>query len=240
MSSIDSLFRPIRCISPHLLTILVAFPLPASAELANTASWDYLESSIQGASSNALLWQWSWTGVFSANLALNLYQSSEASSPEDRYDARVNSVNGILGLVDLISNPLPHPEVEAEIHSLRNKAESGILHERQALQEAETLFLYTAHDEIDRRNWAARIGALVTNAIAGLVIGIGDHRPRDGLKTFLTGTLTKEVQIRTQPTAISQAWDRYTPIGISVDGHRLQYQYAFYFSLQSATLDIRF
>jgi len=224
------------------LTLLFAlcFSSASLADLPHLEHWQKIQQSMQQAGQHANYWQWGWTSAYSASLALNLYQSSEASLPEDRYDARVHSITNALGLAELIFSPLPHSAVIQEIDSLKHRAENGNIAADQALTNAEILFLNTAQDEIDRRSWRSRIGGLFTASLAGLVIGVGDHRPKDGAITFASSLFFKELQIRTLPTAASRDWDLYRPIELVLGDQRLHFFYAVQLTSESLDLNIRF
>ena len=227
-------------INTLLLLLSLCFSSTSLAGLPHEEHWQQIQQSMQQAEQHANYWQWGWTGAYTASLAFNLYQSSEASQPEDRYDARVHTITNTLGLVELIFYPLPHSAVAREISSLKRQADNGSVSPSQALAEAESLFLNTAQDEIDRRSWRSRIGGIFTASIAGLAIGIGDHRPKDGAITFASSLFFKELQIRTLPTTASQGWNQYRPIELALGDQRLDIFYAVQLMPGALDLNIRF
>ncbi len=252
MSSTDSCELTISIAKAKLPAFLTIFSLlllvfsrqthatQSQHQLIQQEHWRHIQQFMSEAEQHADYWQWGWSGAYSVSLAFNLYQSSEADQPENRYDARVRSITSALGLAELFYNPLPHPAVNREIESLMIRTQNGDLSEGEALAQAETLFLYTAHDEIDRRSWKSRISSIITAGLAGLAIGIGDHRPKDGAVTFASSLLFKELQIQTLPTAASRGWDQYQPVELAIAGQHISILYAVQLTPDSLALNIRF
>ena len=69
-------------------------PLPALAQ-GPDAEWQAYEPALADGARHANLWQAGWTTIYAGSLALNAWQASEASSRDDRYDARVGAYTSL-------------------------------------------------------------------------------------------------------------------------------------------------
>ncbi|MEC9482365.1 MAG: hypothetical protein UMU75_03450, partial [Halomonas sp.] len=106
--------------------------------------------------------------------------------------------------------------------------------------QARTLIDDVATEERARRGWPARIDSLVINALGGLVIGLGDDRPRDGAISFATGMLVSEIQLRTLPTQADSALNRFQPARLSLGGVDLDYYYAWTVTPNQLGVNLRY
>lgn len=205
----------------HLLCALLgAVVLPAQAQTSD--EWAGYDDVFERGASQANVWQWGWTGIYGASLAVNAYQSSEASDSDDRFDARVGVVKSALALGGMLMDRQPHPAALAEYERLKASGElSGV----------QALGIELAQAERERRGFGARVGSLIVNGIAGGVIA-ADGRERDGAVNFATGMLVNELQIWTQPNQASSAINRFQPARVSLGPISLEGEYALMVSPQ--------
>ena len=219
-----------------LLPLWLCFIPVARAEPLPEQQWQSLQRSLAESTEHANYWQYGW-GAFHATLtAANAYQASEADDPEDRYDARVNAVTSVLGLLDLILHPLPHSQVQAEVRHLYDNRHDN----PEALRRAREQFERAARAETERRQWQSAVGALVVNLAAGLVIGVGDDRPDDGAIAFASGMLITGLKIWTLPDEASSAWHGYRSVRTGFGGTAFKMDYAFHLGPQKVAFEIRF
>ena len=210
----------IRVFAVSALALLV---LPFQTVQAQTPSdWATYDTVFENGARHAALWQTGWTGIYAASLAFDAYQSSEASDPDDRFDARVGVVKSALAVVGMLTDRQPHPAALAEYQRLKA---SGDLSGVQALG------LQLAQAERERRGWEARVSSLVVNGIAGAVIA-ADGRESDGAINFATGMLVNELQIWTQPYQASNAINQFQPARVSIGPVTLTGEYALLVSPQ--------
>ncbi|MBP5980829.1 MAG: hypothetical protein KA748_11545 [Halomonas sp.] len=205
----------------HLLcALLCAVVLPAQAQTSN--DWAPYDEVFENGARQANLWQWGWTGIYGTSLAVNAYQSSEASDSDDRFDARVGVVKSALALGGMLMDRQPHQAALAEYERLKARGElSGV----------QALGLELAQAERERRGFGARVGSLIVNGIAGGVIA-ADGRESDGAINFATGMLVNELQIWTQPNQASSAINRFQPARVSLGPVSLEGEYALMVSPQ--------
>ncbi|MBB3190415.1 hypothetical protein [Halomonas cerina] len=187
-----------------LLLCLPSLAIPALAQ-GPTAEWQAYEEALARGTRHAELWQLGWSGVYAGSLVLNAWQASEASDDEDRFDARVGVVKSTLALGGLLLGRQPHPAAYRQLQ----QGERDIERARRLLQAV-------AEEERRRRSWQARLGSLAVNTAAGLVIGVGDDRPEDGVLNFATGLLVSELELRTQPGQALAAVNRFQPTRLSL------------------------
>ena len=83
-----------------------------------------------------------------------------------------------------------------------------------------------AEEERRRRSGEARLGSLVVNTAAGLLITVGDGRERDGAINFATGMLINELRLQTQPRQAGAAINRFQPAQASMGDLHLEGEYA--------------
>ena len=167
-----------------ITTLVVVMPVSLQAQAQTDGQWSEYDEVFENGASHANVWQWGWTGIYGTSLAVNAYQSSEASDPEDRFDARVGVVKSALAVAGMLTDRQPHPAALAEYERLKA---SGDLSSVQALG------LQLAQAEHERRGWGARVGSLVVNGVAGAVIAT-DGRGDDGAINFATGMLVNELE----------------------------------------------
>jgi hypothetical protein len=202
----------------YLRVLFAAVPLmlalPAQAQPAD--DWAAYDEVFESGAQQANVWQWGWTGVYATSLAYNAYQSSEASDPDDRFDARVGVVKSALALGGMLTDRQPHPAALAEYERLKAQGDlSGV----------QALGLSLAQAERERRGLEARVGSLVVNTVAGAVIA-ADGRERDGAMNFATGMLINELHIWTQPHQATRAINRFQPARVSLGPLTLEGEYA--------------
>ncbi|MFI0473620.1 hypothetical protein ACGLWX_12980 [Halomonas sp. HMF6819] len=197
-----------------LCAFACAFTLPAFAQ--SSGDWAAYDDVFENGARQANLWQWGWSGIYATSLAVNVYQSSEASDSDDRFDARVGAVKSALALGGMFTDRQPHPAALARYERLKA---SGDLSGVQALG------LELAQAERERRGWGARVGSLVVNGIAAGVIA-ADGRGDDAALNFATGMLVNELQIWTQPNQASSAINRFQPARVSMGPVTLEGEYA--------------
>lgn len=212
--------------------VLLALTLPTTA-LAQSVQqeWDAYRDALERGERHADYWQYGWTGFYATTLAANAYLASEASDSDDRYDARVGAVKSALALGGMFFDRQPHPQARRELERLYGEDE---------LAHARALIAQTAAVERERRSLRARLGSLLVNTAGGLVIGVGDDRPRDGAISFATGMLINELQIHTQPNQAGLAVNRFQPARLSLGDIHLDYEYAMVLAPNQVGMQIRY
>ena len=208
--------HPFRLLTALVATLVITLPVAPHAEAQTNGQWGEYDDVFEDGARHANFWQWGWTGIYGTSLAVNAYQSSEASDEDDRFDARVGVVKSALALGGMFMDRQPHPAALAEYERLKA---SGDLSGVQALG------LQLAQAERERRGWGARVGSLVVNGVAGAVIA-ADGRESDGAINFATGMLVNELQIWTQPNQASSAINRFQPANLSLGPITIPGEYA--------------
>lgn len=188
-----------RCGLPRLLALTLILLAP-SLQAETRLDWQTLEQSFSRGAAHDQTWTRTWLGLYGGSALTGAVLASTSGSSTERYDARVRTVTSTLALADTLMNPQPHRPAYGKFRALREHDPERPL----SLAQARALAREVALTEQHRQGWQQRLGALVVNTAAGLVIGVGDDRPRDGWSTALTGMLVKEVNIRTQPRTLSQ------------------------------------
>ncbi|MCG6658846.1 hypothetical protein HOP52_13885 [Halomonas campisalis] len=206
-------------ISPRPLALLLALLLCTAAPSAVAQSaqpeFEAYQSALERGARQANVWQASWTGIYAGSLALNAYQASESDSRDTRYDARVGVVKSALALGGMFLDRQPHPGARRELRDGEGDIEG-----------ARRLMQAVAEEERQRRSLEARLGSLAVNTAAGLLIGVGDGRGRDGAINFATGMLVSELQLQTQPRQATAAINRFQPARLSLGELHLEGEYA--------------
>ncbi|PAU77171.1 hypothetical protein [Halomonas salipaludis] len=198
------------------LALLLSLPATALGQ-SSAQEWQGYADALARGERHANLWQAGWTGIYGASLAINAYQASEASDRDDRYDARVGVVKSALALGGMFLDRQPHPAAHRDFRALDRGDD---------LDRARALIRETAANERQRRSVEARLGSLAVNTAAGLLIGVGDGRGRDGAINFATGMLISELQLQTQPRQAGRALNRFQPAQASLGELRFDYEYA--------------
>ncbi|GGY02249.1 hypothetical protein GCM10007160_32750 [Litchfieldella qijiaojingensis] len=213
-----------------LASLTLALPSFAMAQSAQQ-EWDAYRDALERGERHANYWQYGWTGFYATTLAANAYLASEASDNDDRFDARVGAVKSALALGGMFFDRQPHPQARREMEQL---------YAEDDLTRARALIRQTAAVERERRALRARLGSLIVNTVGGLVIGVGDDRPRDGAISFATGMLVNELQIFTQPNQAGLAVNRFQPARVSMGGLHLDYEYALVVAPDQVGVHIRY
>lgn len=211
-----------RLFATLVTTLVIALPFSLQAQAQPNVQWNEYDEVFENGASHANVWQWGWTGIYATSLAVDAYQSSEASNPDDRFDARVGVVKSALALGGMLTDRQPHPAALAEYERLKA---SGDLSGVQALG------LQLAQAERERRGWGARVSSLVVNSVAGAVIA-ADGRESDAAVNFATGMLINELQIWTQPRQASSAINRFQPANLSLGSMTIPGEYALHVTPQ--------
>jgi hypothetical protein len=203
-------------------TLVITLSVSLHAQAQTGGQWSEYDDVFEDGARHANIWQWGWTGIYATSLAVNAYQSSEASDPDDRFDARVGVVKSALAVAGMLTDRQPHPAALAEYQRLKA---SGDLSGVQALG------LQLAQAERERSGWGERVSSLVVNGVAGAVIA-ADGRESDGAINFATGMLVNELQIWTQPHQASSAINRFQPANLSLGPITIPGEYALHVAPQ--------
>ncbi|MCH8498836.1 MAG: hypothetical protein LAT63_10185 [Marinobacter sp.] len=179
----------------HCLLILCL----AISLLARPASADNLYlTTLQDSQDYALRWTQAWVAIYGTAATASLALAANSGSSAERYSARVRAVSASLGLLDTLLYPPPHRK--ARMDGLEEDAIKALAEEIATL-------------ERHRQGWQRRIGPLIVNTAAGLAIGVEDNRPRDGFAAALTGMITSELRIRTEPQHFSRMPSHHLRVG---------------------------
>lgn len=207
-----------RLIATLVTTLVIALPAHSQTQ----ADWAAYDEVFENGARHATWWDAGWTGIYATSLVVNAYQSSEANSRDDRFDARVGTIKSALALGGMLADRQPHQAALVEYERLKARGElSGV----------QALGLELAQAERARRGVEARISSLVVNTLAGAVIA-ADGRERDGAVNFATGMLINELQIWSQPNQASSAINRFQPARMSLGPVTLNGEYALLISPQ--------
>ena len=179
------------CLPLFCLAITLVAP-PASAD-----SDPYL-TTLQNSQDYALRWTQAWVGIYGTAATTSLVLAANSGSSAERYSARVRAVSASLGLLDTLLYPPPHRKLSMD--GLEDDAIKALAAEIAAM-------------ERHRQGWQRRIGPLLVNTAAGLAIGVEDNRPRDGFAAALTGMITSELRIRTEPQHFSRQPSHHVRVG---------------------------
>ncbi|AQU84710.1 MULTISPECIES: hypothetical protein [unclassified Halomonas] len=211
-----------RIFTALVTTLVIALPAYAQTSSQTSTDWAIYDEVFESGARHAAWWDAGWTGIYAASFAINAYQSSEASSRDDRFDARVGVVKSALALGGMLLDRQPHQAALVEYERLKTSGElSGV----------QALGLELAQAEQARRGFEARISSLVVNSLAGAVIA-ADGRERDGAINFATGMLINELQIWTQPNQASSAINRFQPANLSLGPITIPGEYALHVTPQ--------
>lgn len=205
-----------RChLLPSVCAALLLFVSSLALAQQSTQEYQAYEDALARGERHANVWQYGWAGIYATTLAVNVYQASEASDRDDRYDARVGVVKSALALAGTLRDRQPHPAAYRELREGDGNIES-----------ARKLLHAVAEEERQRRSLEARLGSLLVNTASGLLIGLGDGRGRDGAINFATGMLVSELQLQTQPRQATAAINRFQPVRVSLGDMHLEGEYA--------------
>ncbi len=206
------------------LSALLSLPCRAQDSVADT-----LWPAFQKSQSQARVWQYGWTGFYAGSLSYDLYQSDHADAHKDRYDARVSAATSALGLAGLWLDPLLYSPARQALEKIH--ADPHLTRQEKA-EKSVPLLIQVADEEASRQGWKRRIAPFIVNLAAGLVIGIGDQRPGNGALQFGLGMAVSELQIRTQPTQVTNAWEPSQTLSLDLGGTRQTFHYTWLFSPQ--------
>ncbi|MCC5904522.1 MAG: hypothetical protein JJT87_21645 [Halomonas sp.] len=211
-----------RIFTALVTTLVIALPAYAQTSSQASTDWAIYDEVFESGARHAAWWDAGWTGIYAASFAIDAYRSSEASSRDDRFDARVGVVKSALALGGMLLDRQPHQAALVEYERLKASGElSGV----------QALGLELAQAEQARRGFEARISSLVVNSLAGAVIA-ADGRERDGAINFATGMLINELQIWTQPNQASSAINRFQPANLSLGPITIPGEYALHVTPQ--------
>lgn len=212
----------VRVFTALVTTLVIALPAYSQTSSQAPTDWAIYDEVFESGARHAAWWDAGWTGIYAASFAIDAYQASEASSRDDRFDARVGVVKSALALGGMLLDRQPHQAALVEYERLKASGElSGV----------QALGLELAQAEQARRGFEARISSLVVNSLAGAVIA-ADGRERDGAINFATGMLINELQIWTQPNQASSAINRFQPANLSLGPITIPGEYALHVTPQ--------
>lgn len=215
------------------LAIVSLIPIPVLAE-PGAARWHELRQAFEAGARHGTAWNYGWGSVYGASLAHSIYTLEDTSDSDDRLDAQVSALKSALALADTVLNPQPHA---AALERFNQLAVEG---SPEALEQAERLRAEIAHEEQRRRQLDARLQPLIVNLIGGLVIALGDDRPKDGAINFATGMLVTELAIWTQPSAAARLGAPEREVSLGIGTTRVDARYGWLASPDRVAVYIKF
>lgn len=198
-----------------IVTCLWAQAACAGPDAADARRLRRIEAALAREASPAATWQRSWALTFGA---LIVVQGGAALLSDDaglRIDATVGTVKTSLGLLSTVLRPW------SPVHAARDLAElpEGTAAERRLkLARAAELLEQGAKDEELGTSWLARVGAVTVNLAGTYYLWIAHERYSSGWLALGSGLVVSELQLRTQPTALASAPERFELTGACAPG----------------------
>jgi hypothetical protein len=159
------------------------------------ARLEFLEERLDQGRFAAQAWQYGWTGVFGAGLALGAAQTFTADDGDERVYHIVGAVKSALALGQMITDPIPGRLGADPVRAVPDGTAEGRLR-RLAVGERR-LVENAAHAE-SRFSWRRHLEGVTTNLIGGAAIWtLGNGG--DALVSTLSGIAIGELQIWTEP-----------------------------------------
>ncbi len=190
------------------LTSAHAAPPPAGAAALTdervTERLDFLDRRFQAQQSDAELWEYGWLAFNGGSTILSSVQAATADNRKDRDMSIVQSVEGLVGVADLVFRPLPSLEADSVCSQKVTTREERL----QCLAAKESLAERAAERANEPYHIAPHVETLGVNLLAGGVVWVLSGFSR-ALITAVPGELIGEIQLWTTPEQPSHDYAAY-------------------------------
>ena len=173
----------------------IPFELKDLSSTEADARLEFLERRLDEGRLGAQVWQYGWTGVFGAGLALSATQAVLADDGDERVFQIVGAVKSAGALAQMVTDPLPARLGADPLRAVPDSTPRGRL---QRLAVGERQLVENAARAESRYSWRRHAEGITTNLIGGAVIWwLGNSS--DALISTLSGIAVGELQIWSQP-----------------------------------------
>ncbi len=185
-----------------------AAPPPAGAVALTkervTERLDFLDRRFQEQQGDAELWEYGWLAFNGGSTILSSVQAATADNRKDRDMSIVQSVEGLVGVADLVFRPLPSLEADSVCSRKVTTREERL----QCLAAKESLAQRASERANEPYQIAPHIETLGVNLLAGGVVWALSGFSR-ALITAVPGELIGEIQLWTTPGQPSHDYAAY-------------------------------
>ena len=165
---------------------------------------DFLDQRFQAQQGNARLWEYGWLAFNGGSTILSSVQAATADNYKDRDMSIVQSVEGLVGVVDLVFRPLPSLEADSVCPQKVTTREERL----QCLAAKESLAQRAAERADEPYQVAPHVETLGVNLLAGGVIWALAGSSR-ALITAVPGEVIGEIQLWTTPRQPARDYGLY-------------------------------
>jgi len=141
---------------------------------------------------NAVIWNNTFLGVFSAGMALNAYNYLSTDKKDKKFDAGVDFIKSTLAVGSMLIDPFLTKSIHSDYSQSKDSLAKAMA--REAYEKSLTNHMLSA----------------LVNLIGGAAIWFIDDRRSDGIRSFAIGTLISEIRIWTAPSELSEIKDQTT------------------------------
>lgn len=167
---------------------------------------DFIEERLDAGQKWASYWQWGWTGVYAAGVALGTGRAAATNDGEHRADYITTAVKGVIGTTRLLLDPHPGRNGADELEEVRwgNDRQAKL----RRLARAEELLVEVKERAEQRTSWIAHAANVGLNlAGAGFILGFGEAE--DAIESFAVGVAVGEAHIWSAPKRALQDYEEY-------------------------------
>jgi hypothetical protein len=197
----------VRIAASLLLSLAILLPVAAGADglTRNVSSLSdaeidarlaFIEERLDAGETHAKYWQWGWTGVYAAGMAIGTAQAAMTDSGKNRADYITTAVKATIGTTRLLV--WRHPgrngadEIDERLYGNTRSAKE------RRLMRGEEILQNVAHKAEERWNWKAHAGNIGLNLIgAGFILGFG--HATDAAESFGVGVVVGTAHILSAP-----------------------------------------
>lgn len=156
----------------------------------------FIEERLDAGKKHAYYWQWGWTGVYAAGMAIGTAQASMTDSGKNRANYVTTAVKATIGTTRLLLWRHPARNGADEIdESLFGNTRSA---KERRLARGEEILQAVAKKAKERTNWKAHAGNVGLNLVgAGFILGFGHSI--DAAESFGVGVAVGTAHILSAP-----------------------------------------
>jgi hypothetical protein len=175
--------------------------------------YQFVTSRLNEQHTNGFLWQRGWEGIYGASAIIQVARWSSADTHDDKVQFRVSTIKSLVAFGAVHSNPIPSSRVYNTMPCDMCEKDSRF-YKINRLEQAEQALKDRALRAKNIHSFKRHGIAVAFNVLAGLYVAKQGNR-EDGVASAVSGIISSEINIFTQPSQAKQDWLDYQQLGQS-------------------------
>jgi hypothetical protein len=173
--------------------------------------YQFIKKRLDEQHNNAFWWQHGWEGIYVGSSVLQAAKWSSADNHDDKVKFRVGAIKSLVAFASLHAKPLSATRIYTAAPCNMCNRDSRV-YKINRLEHAEQTLKSRALRASNIHNFKRHGIGVIFNVLAGLYTSKHGDKD-DAITSTLSGIISTEINIFTQPLSAKQDWNDYQQIG---------------------------